>query len=233
MRLFDGVQLAFGPTTDNGFYYDMKLPRSLTEADFPAIEAEMAKLIKADEPFERIDEPRHKALELCRELGQDFKVEHIQEGSGRRILAVILSPRRVHRSLPWAAYPSAGAIGAFKVMNIAGAIGKGTNRANNCSGSTARRGSASKIWKNILRDVEEAKRRDHRVLGKQLELFTTNPAVGAGLILWLPKGAMVRSLLENFIREELTRRGYQAVYTPQYRPGRSLQDLGTLSVLLR
>ena len=67
-------------TLDHGFYYDMKLPRSLTEADFPAIEAEMAKLIKADEPFERIEEPRDKALELCRELHQEFKVEHIQEG---------------------------------------------------------------------------------------------------------------------------------------------------------
>ena len=80
MRLFEGVELAFGPTTDHGFYYDMRLPKSITEADFPAIEAEMARIIKADEPFERVEEPRERALELCRELGQEFKVEHIQEG---------------------------------------------------------------------------------------------------------------------------------------------------------
>ena len=73
--------------------------------------------------------------------------------------------------------------------------------------------------------VEEAKRRDHRVLGKQLELFATSPLVGSGLILWLPKGAMVRGMLENFVRDELTRRGYKPVYTPQHRPRRAVQDL--------
>src|SRR5579871_5770996 len=80
MRLFDGVQLAFGPTVGSGFYYDMMLPRSLTEEDFPAIEAEMAKIVKADEAFERLEEPRAKALQLCEELGQKFKVEHINTG---------------------------------------------------------------------------------------------------------------------------------------------------------
>src|SRR5687768_16236551 len=80
MRLFEGVQLAFGPTTENGFYYDMRLPRPLSEDDFPKIEAEMQKIVKANLQFERIEEPRDKALALCRDLGQSFKVEHIGEG---------------------------------------------------------------------------------------------------------------------------------------------------------
>src|SRR5262249_1445186 len=80
VRLFDGVQLAFGPAVAGGFYYDMMLPRPLSEEDFPAIEAEMAKIVKADETFERIEEPRAKALALCEELGQQFKVEHINTG---------------------------------------------------------------------------------------------------------------------------------------------------------
>ena len=80
MRLFEGVQLAFGPTVANGFYYDFQLQRPLSEADFPAIEAEMAKIVKEDEPFERIEEPRQRALEVCRDLGQSLKVEHIEEG---------------------------------------------------------------------------------------------------------------------------------------------------------
>ena len=80
MRLFDGVQLAFGPTIDGGFYYDFDLPHTLTEEDFPAIEAEMSRIIELGEPFERLEEPRDKALQVCRDLNQAYKVEHIQEG---------------------------------------------------------------------------------------------------------------------------------------------------------
>jgi threonyl-tRNA synthetase len=80
MRLFDGVQLAFGPTTESGFYYDFEMKRPLSEDDFGAIEAEMARIIKLDEPFERLEEPRDKAVAICRDLNQTLKVEHINEG---------------------------------------------------------------------------------------------------------------------------------------------------------
>src|SRR4051812_20992257 len=80
MRLYDGVQLAFGPTTGNGFYYDMRLEHPISEEDFPKIEAEMQKIVKADERFERLEVPRNEAIALCRELKQDFKVEHIETG---------------------------------------------------------------------------------------------------------------------------------------------------------
>jgi threonyl-tRNA synthetase len=214
MRLFDGVQLAFGPTTENGFYYDMKLPRSLTEADFPAIEAEMARIVKQNEPFERLDEPRAKALELCRELGQEFKVEHIQEGLADQTSLSFYRQGEFIDLCRGRHIPAAGAIGAFKLLNIAGAYWKGDQSREQLQRLYGTAWFSKEDLENHLKAVEEAKRRDHRVLGKQLELFTTSPLVGSGLILWLPKGAVVRGLLENFTKEELTRRGYTPVYTP-------------------
>ncbi len=214
MRLFDGVQLAFGPTTENGFYYDMKLPRSLGEDDFPAIEAEMAKIVKQNEPFERIEEPREKALELCRELGQEFKVEHISEGLANEASLSFYRQGEFIDLCRGRHIPAAGAIGAFKLLNIAGAYWKGDQSREQLQRLYGTAWFSKDDLENYLKAVEEAKRRDHRVLGKQLELFTTSPLVGGGLILWLPKGATVRSLLENFTREELTKRGYTGVYTP-------------------
>ena len=214
MRLFEGVQLAFGPTTENGFYYDMKLPRSLSEADFPAIEAEMANIVKANEPFERIDEPRATALELCRELGQEFKVEHINEGLADQASLSFYRQGEFIDLCRGRHIPAAGAIGAFKLLNIAGAYWKGDQSREQLQRLYGTAWFSKDDLENYLKTVEEAKRRDHRVLGKQLELFTTSPLVGGGLILWLPKGAVIRGLLENFTREELTRRGYTPVYTP-------------------
>ncbi len=99
MRLHKGVQLAFGPTTGSGFYYDFRLPKPLTEEDFPKIEAEMAKIVKEDLAFERLDTPRDEATQLVSELGQQFKVEHIATGLGGEP-RFVLSPRGVHRPLP-------------------------------------------------------------------------------------------------------------------------------------
>jgi len=125
MRLFDGVQLAFGPTVEGGFYYDFQLPQPLTEADFPAIEAEMAKIIKLNEPFERVEESHDQALKICQDLGQHFKVEHINDGlkdhgelSFYRQGEFIDLCRGPH-------VPAAGAIGAYKLLSVAGAYWKG------------------------------------------------------------------------------------------------------------
>jgi threonyl-tRNA synthetase len=214
MRLFDGVQLAFGPTTDTGFYYDFELPRPLTEEDFPAIEAEMAKIIKQDEPFERLEEPREKALAICRDLAQTLKVEHIQEGLADHATLSFYRQGEFLDLCRGPHIPSAGAIGAFKLLSIAGAYWKADATRQQLQRLYATAWFSQVELDEHLKMVEEAKRRDHRVLGKQLELFATNPLVGAGLILWLPKGATIRGILESFVREELTRRGYQAVYTP-------------------
>ncbi len=214
MRLFEGVQLAFGPTTGSGFYYDFELARPLSEEDFPAIEAEMAKIIKLNEPFERIDEPRDKALAICRDLSQALKVEHIQEGLADHPTVSFYRQGEFLDLCRGPHIPTAGAIGAFKLLSIAGAYWKGDATRQQLQRLYATAWFSKEELEEHLKMVEEAKRRDHRVLGKQLELFATSPLVGAGLILWLPKGAMIRGILENFVREMLTKRGYQPVYTP-------------------
>jgi threonyl-tRNA synthetase len=215
MRLFDGVQLAFGPTTDSGFYYDFELPRPLSEEDFPAIEAEMAKIIKANEPFERLEEPREKALAVCQDLGQTLKVEHINEGLADHPTLSFYRQGEFIDLCRGPHIPAAGAIGAFKLLSIAGAYWKGDAERQQLQRLYATAWFTKEELEEHLQRVEEAKRRDHRLLGKQLDLFATNPnLVGPGLVLWLPKGATVRGLLEAFIREELLKRGYQAVYTP-------------------
>jgi threonyl-tRNA synthetase len=217
MRLFPGVKLAFGPTIENGFYYDIDSPTPIREEDFPRIEAEMAKIIQAAEPFERFERPNAEALGLVRDLEQDYKVEHIQDPTSELSRSATLSFYRQGEFIDLCRgphIPHAGKVGAFKLLSIAGAYWK-----NDSSRKMLQRlyGTAFFSRKDLdayLLQVEEAKKRDHRVLGKQLKLFTISQAVGSGLILWMPKGATVRYLLESFIREELIRRGYVPAYTP-------------------
>lgn len=214
MRLFDGVQLAFGPTIENGFYYDIGLDRPLSEADFPAIEAEMAKIVKADEPFERLVEPRETAMAICGDLHQPLKVEHIETGLADQPTLSFYRQGEFIDLCRGPHVPSAGAIGEFKLLSVAGAYWKGDASRQQLQRLYGTAWFSKQELADYLRMVEEAKRRDHRVLGKQLELFATNSLVGSGLVLWLPKGAIVRGLLESFVREELFKRGYEPVYTP-------------------
>ena len=214
MRLFEGVQLGFGPTVENGFYYDFGLPRPISEEDLPRIEAEMARIIQDDEPFERFEEPHDRAIALCRELGQELKVEHLQEGlageekvSFYRQGEFIDLCRGPHVS-------SAGRIGPFKLLSVAGAYWKGDASRQQLQRIYGTAWFTQQELDQYLRQLEEAKRRDHRVVGRRLELFLIEPAVGSGLVFWLPKGAIIRRELENFIYGELLRRGYQPVYTP-------------------
>ncbi len=215
MRLFDGVQLAFGPTTATGFYYDFALPNPISEEDFPKIEAEMKKIVKQNERFERLEQPRDEAINLCQELGQQFKVEHIETGladqshlSFYRQGEFVDLCRGVH-------IPSTSHIGkAFKLLSVAGAYWKGDASREQLQRLYGTVFFDKKELEEHLHRLEEARKRDHRVLGKQLELFHIDPTVGSGLILWLPKGAILRSTLEEFIRNELRQRGYEGVYTP-------------------
>jgi threonyl-tRNA synthetase len=214
MRVFPDVQLAFGPTTESGFYYDFDLPHKLSEEDFAKIEAEMAKIIKLDEPFERVESPRADAVAVCQDLKQTLKVEHIETGLADHPSLSFYRQGEFIDLCRGPHIPSAGAIGAFKLLSVAGAYWKADATRQQLQRLYGTAFFSKEELEEHLKLVEEAKRRDHRVLGKHLELFATNPIVGPGLILWLPKGAMIRSLLENFVRDELTKRGYQGVYTP-------------------
>jgi threonyl-tRNA synthetase len=215
MRLFEGVSLAFGPTTGSGFYYDFELPHKISEEDFPRIEAEMAKIIAEGEAFEPFSLDRAAALDLCRDLKQDLKVEHIETGLAEHPTLGFYRQGEFVDLCRGPHVPDAGRIKAFKLLSVAGSYWKGDAERQQLQRVYGTAWFSPKDLKNYLDQVEEAKRRDHRVLGRQLGLYQIQPdTVGQGLCLWLPKGATVRSTLENFIRQELVRRGYQPVYSP-------------------
>ena len=215
MRIKKGsVQLAFGPVTENSFYYDFMLENPLTEDDFPKIEAEMAKIIELDEPFERLVEPREKAIQICADLKQDFKVEHINEGLANDETLSFYQQGEFIDLCRGPHIPSPKTIGAFKLLNIAGAYWKGDQSRQQLQRLYATAFFTQEELDKHLNNLEEAKKRDHRVLGKKLGLFHIDEMVGQGLVLWTPKGAFIRQQLQDFILFHLRKQGYQQVFTP-------------------
>ena len=214
MRIKKGVQLAFGPTTDSGFYYDFMLEQPLTEDDFKKIEAEMAKIIELNEPFERIEEPRERALQICADMKQDFKVEHINEGLADDQTLSFYQQGEFVDLCRGPHIPSPKMIGAFKMLSIAGAYWKGDQDRQQLQRLYATAFFTQEDLDKHLENIEEAKKRDHRVLGKKLGLFHIDEMVGQGLVLWTPKGAFVRQQLQDFILSHLRRQGYDQVFTP-------------------
>ncbi|MDG1512044.1 MAG: threonine--tRNA ligase [Mariniblastus sp.] len=214
MRIKPGVQLAFGPTIDGGFYYDVECDEPLTEEDFPAIEKEMAKIIALDEPFERLDRPRADAIQVCKDLKQDFKVEHIETGLADDDSLSFYQQGEFLDLCRGPHIPSPRRIGAFKLLSIAGAYWKGDQSREQLQRLYATAFFTQAELDAHLELLEEAKKRDHRVLGKRLGLFHIDEMVGQGLVLWTPKGSFVRQKLQDFISEHLQRQGYDQVFTP-------------------
>ena len=180
MRLFPGTQLAFGPTTENGFYYDIESPTPITEADFPKIEEEMRKVVKLAEPFERFERPTAEGKALVLDMKQKLKGEHIDEGLSKYDSVSFYRQGEFIDLCRGPHIPHAGKVGAFKLLSIAGAYWK-----NDAKREVLQRlyGTAFFEQKQLdehLKQVEEAKKRDHRVLGKQLKLFTISPDRRAG-----------------------------------------------------
>jgi threonyl-tRNA synthetase len=215
MRLFPGTELAFGPTTDTGFYYDIHSPTPIREEDFPRIEEEMAKIVKAAEPFERFEKSVPEGRQLIGDLKQKLKVEHIDESLGQSHETISFYRQGEFIDLCRGPHiPHAGKVGAFKLLSIAGAYWKNDAKRQQLQRLYGTAYFDKKELDAYLKQVEEAKKRDHRVLGRQLKLFTISQVAGQGMILWMPKGAIVRGLLEGFIKDELVKRGYLPVYTP-------------------
>src|SRR5437868_9888819 len=174
----------------------------------------MHKIVAKAEPFEHIEKATAEARTLCADLKQTLKVEHIDDDLKQYPTLSFYRQGEFIDLCRGPHIPHAGKIGAIKIMSIAGAYWK-----NDASRKQLQRlyGTAFFSQKDLdayLHKLEEAKKRDHRLLGKQLKLFTISQMVGSGLILWMPKGATVRGLLETFIKDELIKRGYQPVYTP-------------------
>jgi threonyl-tRNA synthetase len=214
MRLYPDVSLAFGPTINQGYYYDFLLPHKLSEEDFAKIEEEMGAIIAKEEPFEQFSLPRVDAVALCNDMNQMLKVEHIETGLSSHESLGFYRQGEFVDLCRGPHIPDAGRIKAFKLMSVAGSHWKGDVNGPHLQRLYGTAWFSSKDMQAYLDQLEEAKKRDHRVIGKKLGLFQITPDVGQGMCLWLPKGARVRSLLEDFLRKEMLRRGYEPVYSP-------------------
>ena len=192
------------------------------------------KIVKADEPFERVEVPRDEALQLCQDLGQAFKVEHIETGWRTKRRLSFYRQGEFIDLCRGPHVPSAGAHRqAFKLLSVAGAYWKGDASRQQLQRLYGTAFFDKKSSTTICTQLEEAKRRDHRVLGKQLELFTISQTVGSGLILWLPKGAIIRQTLEDLSQRRAAPPRLSAGLHAEHRQRRAVRDLGPLSVLQR
>ncbi len=212
-RLYGNVKLGVGPVIEGGFYYDIDLEKSLTPEDLPLIEKEMSKIINENLEIVRKEVSREDAVKLFTEMDDEYKLELIEAIPANETVTLyeqgefIDLCRGVH-------VPSTGKLKEFKLLNIAGAYWRG-----NSDNKMLQRIYGTAFFKKAdldehLRLLEEAKERDHRKIGKELDLFMTSQKVGQGLPLWLPKGATIRRILERYIVDKEERLGYQHVYTP-------------------
>ena len=211
--LFPGTQVTIGPTIEDGFYYDFKRDRAFTPEEIEKIEARMEEIAKANLKVTREEMPRIQAIELFRAMGEDYKVAIIEDLPDENV--------SLYRQGDWVDLcrgphvPSTGAIKAFKLTGVAGAYWRGNEKNEMLQRIYGTAWPTKQALKEHLRLLEEAKKRDHRKLGQELGLFMISDVVGPGLPIWLPKGAMVRSILERYIVDIERSMGYQHVNTPQ------------------
>ncbi len=212
-ELFPGVKVAIGPAIADGFYYDFEYARPFTPEDLPAIEEKMAQIIKANQPFTRRMEPKAQAVEQFASQGERYKVELIEGLQGDEVS--LYSQGGFTDLCRGPHLPSTGRVGAFKLLSVAGAYWRGDEKNQMLSRIYGTAFFDRKELKEHLRLLEEAKKRDHRKLGKELELFSFHEEAGAGLVVWHPKGMLLRYLIEEFERQEHLKRGYHMVQGPQ------------------
>ena len=217
-KLFPQTKLVYGPPLDDGFYYDIDLDRAITPDDFERIEAEVARIIKEDRPFVRHDVPRDQAMARLTDEGNRYKIDNARRAEGDTLSFYVTGEntgvdfedlcRGPH-------LPSTGAIGVVKIQQVSGSYYRGDVNEKQLQRVHGTAFYKKKSLVEHLERMEEAKKRDHRVIGKELGLFTISPEVGTGMVLWQPKGAIIRMLLERFLMGEMLARGYQPVFTPQ------------------
>ena len=214
LELFPETKLGHGPATENGFFYDVYRETPFTEADMAAVEERMAEVVRRDEPFVQIFQPRQQALAEYAARGEFMKVHFIERFTkdGDEI--------SLYRNGGFTDFcrgphvPSTGRVKAFKITSIAGAYWLGDEKNQQLQRIYGAAFFNSKDMEAHFRRLEEIKARDHRVLGKQLDLFSIQEVAGAGLIFWHPKGGLIRKIMEDWMRQECIRRGYQMVFTP-------------------
>ncbi len=212
-RLFPDVKVTIGPAIESGFYYDFDAPRAFTPEDFEAIEAEMQRIVAAATPFERSEMGRDEAIAMFTEMGETYKAELISDLPNETVslyrcgdfLDLCRGPHMAHT----------GFAKAVKLMSVAGAYWRGSEKNQMLSRIYGTAFADAKALKDHLQQLEEAKRRDHRKLGPQLDLFSFHDDVAPGMVFWHAKGMLIRTILEDFLRKEHLKRQYDIVQGPQ------------------
>jgi threonyl-tRNA synthetase len=210
-ELFPTVKLTFGPSTENGFYYDFDYDRTFTTQDLEAIEKRMSDIVAKDEPFIRKEVSKEEALRTFREMGEAYKVEHLEDLPDR----VSLYRQGSFLDLCEGPHiPSTGRIKAFRLLSVSGTYWRGDARNRVLQRIYGTAFPAQEALEEFLRMLEEARKRDHRKLGRELDLFSLSEEAGPGLVIYHPKGAILRTILEDFEKKEHLKRGYQIVIGP-------------------
>jgi threonyl-tRNA synthetase len=211
-ELFPHAKLAIGPATDEGFYYDFDIDRTFTPEDLSLIEKKMSEIIRQDNPFVRKNVSREEAIELFKRMSEDYKVELLKDIIDEEVSlyeegGFMDLCRGPHIS-------STGQVSAFKLLSIAGAYWRGDEKNKMLQRIYGTAFTEEKDLKKYLDFLEEVKKRDHRRLGKELDLFSISEEIGAGLIIWHPNGALIRREIEDFWIDEHYKAGYKILYTP-------------------
>ena len=212
-RLYKDVQLAIGPAIDDGFYYDFDTDYRFSESDFEKIEEEMKKIIKEDLPIGRFELPRDEAIKFMKDAGENYKVELIEDLPEGEIISFY----KQGEFTDLCAGPhlmSTGKVKCVKILSTSGAYWRGDEKNKMLQRIYAVSFPKASMLEEHMNMLKEARERDHRKLGKDLELFMTHKLVGSGLPMYLPNGATVRRLLERYIQDKEIKMGYKHVYTP-------------------
>ncbi len=211
-ELFPDAHPGIGPPTETGFFYDFYREKPFTEDDLKKIEEKMRELVKQDLPNERVYYPKEEGLKTFEKMGEFLKCQLIEEKA-----EPVFSAYRTGKFLDFCRgphIPSTGRIKAFKLLSVAGAHWKGDEHSHPMQRIYGTAFFSRKDLDDFLAQIEEARKRDHRRLGKDLDLFSIQDEAGPGLIFWHPKGGIIRKEIEDWVRQELLARGYDLVYTP-------------------
>jgi threonyl-tRNA synthetase len=214
LELFPETKLGHGPSTENGFFYDFYRPTPFTPEDLERIEKKMQELVQQNLPYAREFLPRQEGLEKFKGEGDFMKCHFIEQFTKPDEKISIYKTGKFLDFCRGPHIPSTGKIKAFKLLNIAGAYWLGDEKNPQLQRIYGTSFFSKKDLDDYLNKIEEAKKRDHRVLGQQLDLFSIQELAGPGLIFWHPKGGIIRKEMEDWMREEYIRRGYSLVYTP-------------------
>ncbi len=214
LSLYPEAKFGVGPAIENGFYYDFDINTKLSENDLKKIEDQMVKISKEDNSFERVELSKNKAFEFFKEKDDEYKLELIDGLDDTKETISIYHEGKFTDLCTGPHVPSVGKIKYIKLLSVSGSYWRGDENNKQLQRIYGISFPKKKMLDEYLTMLEEAKKRDHRKLGKELELFMISREVGSGLPIWLPKGTILRETLENYLRDEQRKRGYEPVITP-------------------